>query len=423
MHRLRQFFFLAACYLPAVFSCSPEGSGPPPPPETVRVIEGPVESADYHTLRAGLINSRSVFETQKRGRVAFLGGSITYNPGWRDSVTAYLQERFPETEFEFVAAGIPSMGTTPGAFRLQRDVLGEGPVDLLFEEAAVNDRTNGRTDEEQLRAMEGIVRQVRGANPAADIVLLHFVDPDKMNDYRAGRTPAEIANHERVAEHYGLPSVNLAAEVTDRIDAGEFNWEEDFVDLHPSPFGQGVYARSIMAFLEAAWPEDQGLKATEARPLPEKLDPFCYDRGRLYEPRRVDRQEGWELMENWHPLDTAQTRANYIGVPMMVSTTPGPLLRFYFRGTAAGIAVAAGPDAGIIEYRIDRQPWQRQDLYTQWSSWLHLPWYYTLAADLPDERHTLELRLSNDKNPESLGTACRIRYFFVNGEELDSPFQ
>ena len=39
--------------------------------------------------------------------MAFLGGSITYNPGWRDMTCAYLTERFPETTFDFVAAGIP----------------------------------------------------------------------------------------------------------------------------------------------------------------------------------------------------------------------------------------------------------------------------------------------------------------------------
>ena len=92
---------------------------------------------------------------KKVGRVAFLGGSITYNSGWRDSVMQYLEDRFPETVFEFVSAGIPSMGSTPAAFRLSRDVLDNGPVDLLFEEAAVNDATNGRSGK---RANQGYGR-------------------------------------------------------------------------------------------------------------------------------------------------------------------------------------------------------------------------------------------------------------------------
>ena len=100
----------------------------------------------YHTHRGLLKNSFLKFENEKKGRVVFLGGSITYNKGWRDEVCNYIQQRFPETEFDFINAGIPSMGSTPGAFRFKRDVLANGTVDLLFEEAAVNDDTNRRTE-------------------------------------------------------------------------------------------------------------------------------------------------------------------------------------------------------------------------------------------------------------------------------------
>ena len=31
-----------------------------------------------------------------------------------------------------------------------------------------------------------------------------------------------------MAAHYGIPTINLAKEVTGRIDAGEFTWEDDF---------------------------------------------------------------------------------------------------------------------------------------------------------------------------------------------------
>lgn len=110
-----------------------------------------IKSSDYHFVRDGLQNSFIKFNKGMKGRVAFLGGSITYNPGWRDSISSYIEKRFPETEFEFIAAGIPSMGSTPGAFRLERDILSKGKIDLLFVEAAVNDPTNGRSSTEQIR--------------------------------------------------------------------------------------------------------------------------------------------------------------------------------------------------------------------------------------------------------------------------------
>jgi sialidase-1 len=64
-------------------------------------------------------NARVKFEKEKTGRVAFLGGVITAAPGWRHPVMEYLQKRFPETKFEFIGAGIGSLGSVPHAFRLE----------------------------------------------------------------------------------------------------------------------------------------------------------------------------------------------------------------------------------------------------------------------------------------------------------------
>ena len=373
-----------------------------------------LQSSNYHNYRSRLKNSQIVFERTKQGRVAFLGGSITYNPGWRDSICAYLQNRFPDTKFEFIAAGIPSMGSTPGAFRLERDVLSHGKIDLLFEEAAVNDRTNGRTGDEQLRGMEGIVRHARKVNPATDIVLMHFVDPEKMEDYRKGKIPDEIKNYERIADQYQLPTINLAREVTDRISQGEFSWEKDFKNVHPSPFGQHVYSRSMKIFLENCW---SGFVAEDdkitAYPLPEKLTD-CYDRGKLIPAAGIHAPAGWQVVQDWQPEKKAETRPDFVHVPMLTATQPGKILKFSFSGNAVGIAVASGPDAGTIAFRIDQSPWQEKDLYTSWSSWLYLPWFYTLGAGLQEGTHQLEIRTVNVKNPQSTGHACIIRYFYIN---------
>ncbi|MGM0376560.1 MAG: sialate O-acetylesterase [Bacteroidota bacterium] len=373
------------------------------------------ESENYHDQRNGIRNSLLKFQREKKGRVAFLGGSITHNGGWRDSISNYLQKRFPDTEFEFIEAGIPSMGSTPAAFRLERDVLSGGPVDLLFEEAAVNDVANGRSSREQVRAMEGIVRHVRRENPSADIVIMHFVDPQKMETYRSGQVPDVIQNHEKVAAHYSVPTINLAKEVTDRIDAGEFNWDDDFKNLHPSPFGQGVYFRSMRTFLEKAWSgtvaEDDKI---EAYPLSEPIADSNYDNGTLIEAKNARILNGWQIVENWKPDDGVGTRANYVNVPMLIGQDEGDTLEFTFNGNAVGIAVAAGPDAGIIEYRIDEENWQKKDLFTKWSVNLHLPLYYTLAAGLPEGEHTLQIRITEEKNSRSMGNVCRIRYFYIN---------
>jgi hypothetical protein len=61
-----------------------------------------------------------------------MGGSITEGNGWRNLVCQYLKERFPDTQFEFINAGISSTGSTPGAFRLEKDVLMMLKIQMLF---------------------------------------------------------------------------------------------------------------------------------------------------------------------------------------------------------------------------------------------------------------------------------------------------
>lgn len=375
-----------------------------------------IDSNSYHSLRGNLSNSRIRFERFKKGRVAFLGGSITYNPGWRDMICDYLKERFPDTEFEFIAAGIPSMGSTPGAFRLERDVLIKGTVDLLFEEAAVNDRYNGRSAQEQIRAMEGIVRHARESNPAMDIVFMYFVDPLKMEDYNNGHIPPVIQNHEAVADYYGIPAINLAKEVNDRILAGEFTWKDDFKNLHPSPFGQKIYFQSMKTFLENTWHGNISEDDTIVNhSLPAKLDHGCYDKGKFVSIREAKLNNGWKLVERWVPGDDAGTRDGYVDVPMLIVGSPGAELELSFEGNAVGISVAAGPDAGKIEFSIDNNYYREIDLFTQWSAGLHLPWFHVLDAGLEPGKHVLRIKISSAKNPESKGHTCRIAHFFVNG--------
>ena len=210
--------------------------------------------------------------------------------------------------------------------------------------------------------------------------------------------------------------MGIAKEVTERINAGEFDWENDFKDLHPSPFGQNIYYQSIKQFLA----DELKYKADAAIPdsvqLPESLDKYSYSNGILIEPNPPKPVKGWNMIDNWKPEDGKATRDNYVNVPMLVGDYPGKIIKFQFKGNAVGIAVAAGPDAGIIEYSIDDSDWRKQDLFTRWSKSLYLPWFYTLDSGLKNKKHTLQIRLIEDRNPESIGNKCIIRYFYLNGK-------
>jgi hypothetical protein len=232
--------------------------------------------------------------------------------------------------------------------------------------------------------------------------MLHFVDPEKMADIRAGRTPEVIRSHERVAAHYGVPSIDLAREVTERIDAGEFTWENDFKNLHPAPFGMKVYAGSIQRLFDAAWKQPASGPA-ERYPLPPPLDEHSYFRGRLAD---VTGARGWRIERDWTPFDGAATRAGFVHVPMLIGDAATGECRFAFEGSAVGIFVAAGPDAGVVEYRVDDGAWRKQNLATSWSKTLHIPWAYVLNGDLTNGQHELTMRMAE-------GTA-RVAQMLIN---------
>lgn len=368
-------------------------------------VKQPLSSRQYISRNASLTAALEKFKQNKTGTVAFLGGSITYNKGWHTKVMQYLEERFPGTKFNFIAAGIPSLGSTPHAFRFSTDVLAKGTPDLLFVEAAVNDRGNGFSETEQLRALEGILRQMYQSNPAAAVVMMAFADPDKNADYKAGKEPVEVAVHQRLAAAYGASFINLAHEVYDRMEAGEFTWEYDFKNLHPSPFGQEIYFQSMKALLKGT-PAEQPARKT----MPTRLDQYAYDKGRYVPVAAAQQLKGFKLVPDWTPAGKTSTREGFVHIPVLEGETGGASFELTFKGRAVGIAVLAGPDAGTIRYRIDGQPARTVNLYTQWSKGLHLPWYVVLDGALKPGKHKLQVEIVSGGER----SACRVAYFLVN---------
>lgn len=328
-------------------------------------------------------------------------------------VMDYLQNKYPETAFTFINAGIPSLGSLPHAFRLEADVLSKGRIDLLFVESAVNDLVNGTPVLTQRRALEGIVRHVKSANPAMDIVLMAFADEPKIADYNAGKVPNEVQVHDDVARRYDLPFINLAREVAERIQANEFSWKDDFKDLHPSPFGHRLYFRTIKRLIQLASEKEAPSRLITSR-LPAPLEMHHYGQGCYVSVDEAEMLKGFVVDPSWTPDEGVNTRKGFVEVPMLVSRAPGSSFEFSFSGTAVGIAVVSGPDAGIIRYSIDDGEEKTVDLFTQWSTSLHLPWYLLLADGLEKGKHKLRVTLLESRADKSTGTACRVVNFLVN---------
>ena len=374
--------------------------------------EGPIAGENVH-LRGSLDNCRIRFERDKQGHVAFIGGSITEMEGYRPMVCRWLQQEFPQTRFNFTQAGVASTCSTTGAFRLRADVLDKGPIDLLFIEFAVNDDQDAaHSRQECIRGMEGIVRQCLASNPRMDLVISYFVNPEMLATLRAGKTPLTIAAHEEVAGHYAVSTINLAREVAQRIASGRLTWDQ-YGGVHPAPLGNAICARMIEGLFGQAWSAPAAAGAeTVAHPLPQPLDPLNYERGRFIDPARAVVRGGWKLgVPDWSKLQGAR-RSRFTGIPLLCADRPGAVLSLEFRGTAVGAYVVAGPDAGVLEARLDGGPPREVDLYHRFSAGLHYPRTVMFAAELPPGRHTLTLGVS--EKTRSQGHAARIVEFVAN---------
>jgi len=366
-------------------------------------------------LRGNMNNSRLIFENEKVGRVAFFGGSITEMKGWHNIVMEQLKQRFTHTKFEFVEAGIGSTGTTPGAYRMKKDLLEKGKIDLLFVEAAVNDHGNGFDSIAQIRGMEGEVRQALLSNPNVDIVMQHFIYEPFLPELNQGKMPAVIANHDKVADYYQIPSINQAQEIAERMQAGEFDWKQ-FGGTHPAPLGQKYYAAAIESLFDQMWSVSYPDLQLKPHLLPNApLDAFSYYNGKLVDPRHAKLKKGWTYEPSWTPKVKGSVREKNRNSAILEALTAGAELSFKFEGTAIGIYCLAGPNAGIIEYKVDGGKFKTLDLYTRWSGNLYIPWVYMFETELKDKKHKLTLKMSDQKNANSKGNACQIYYFTVNG--------
>ncbi len=359
-------------------AASPTATPAPSPTAT------PAPAPNY-VVRGNLDRSRQKFEQSKAGRVAFLGGSVT-TLAWREKVMAYLVQRFPDTTFDFINAGLSGTPAELGAFRLEEDVFFRGPVDLLFLEFAVNGGS--------LEAMEGIVRHARALSPDIDIVQMHIAANWFLEGLDKGELPGAVIVHEQVAEHYGNCSLHLYKEIYDRLRAGEFTWAQFSDDsVHPNEFGSTVYADFVDGFLEMMWSR-QG-ETPMAYSMPPALTADPWEHGALIAYGKASATHGFKTVKDW----TTETNINFKGpVTFIASSSPGSTVSFSFRGTMVGLYEVAGPDSALVDYRIDGGAWTELD--TARDSMYPSDWYrlngIVLSTSLSDGAHSITFRTKAD---------------------------
>ncbi|MFM7540115.1 MAG: SGNH/GDSL hydrolase family protein [Planctomycetota bacterium] len=363
-------------------------------------------TSDNANFRGKLDNSRLKFTTEKKGHVAFMGGSITEMEGYRPIMMESLKRRFPSTDFSFTNAGISSTCSTTGAFRLAEDVLSKGPVDLFFLEFAVNDDQDAHHGKKEcIRGMEGIIRHLRVHNPSCDIVMVHFVNEAMLASLAKGKEPLSSGSHEDVAVRHEISSAHVARELASRIKDGSLTWAR-YGGVHPARPGNELAASVVNRILDKGWsgPLAESIKA---HPQAELLDKESYVRGRFLDSSQWVRDAAWRLsVPDWKSIK-GDCRPRFRNMPLFNTDLPAAEFSVSFEGNCLAAYLLAGPDAGIAEVSIDGGPFKPIQLKHAYSKGLHYPRTVMLATDLPQGTHKAAIRKARNDNPEEK-TAIRI---------------
>ncbi|MCK9638790.1 MAG: SGNH/GDSL hydrolase family protein [Prolixibacteraceae bacterium] len=343
-------------------------------------------------VRNGLPNFFAKAMNGDSVKVAYLGGSITAQNGWRVSSLNWFKQRFPKAKFSEINAAIGGTGSDFGVFRLRDHVLNFKP-DLVFVEFAVND---GNTASQKiLRSMEGIVRQTLQQNPFTDICFVYTIKGDYLETEQKGILPNSAENMEKVADHYGIPSINFGFEVARMVtnhqliltgNTLEVNGIKVFSrdGVHPYPeTGHVIYQDILKRSFESMIP-NASVKSSKHK-LSRPLVPEYFARTQMVDLKEVKLSKNWKVLNiNESPSLSGFGRyLKFIGK----AGQSGETLSLRFKGRAIGAYDVMGPDAGRIVVEIDgavKDTIYRFDAYCTYKRM-----NYFLIDDLKNKRHKI----------------------------------
>ncbi|NND04871.1 MAG: SGNH/GDSL hydrolase family protein [Saprospiraceae bacterium] len=368
-----------------------------------------------YSVRDELPNFSFKLSQNQEVRVAFLGSSITAQPGWRKYAMEWLKGAFPKSVFTEINAAIGVTASDFEAYRLSDQVLRFGP-DLIFIEFAVND--SKKTKETMLKAMEGMVRQVHMHDPHIDMCFVYTIKDAYLEDEIKGMLPTSKQAMEEIADYYGISTINFGAEIADLvcreqlIFEGTLEQDAEMVfnrdGVHPYiETGHLLYFSILKRNLTKALSQAQSIYRHHIRP-PLFDDHFIHTK--MIDLAEVNKDDQWQLIKC-----AGQTSLNKFSemLPYLWHTNrTNSILTFRFRGTSVGIYDIVGPSSiQSITLEIDgvARKVPRFDAYCSY----HRMGYF-LVDNLEDTAH--DVRLNVNAEPFNKGAILSKR-----GRKIDDP--
>ena len=358
----------------------------------------PLDKLEECRVRQGLPN---FFEKVKKGdsvTVVYFGGSITAaGGGWRDQSLSWLQKRYPKARIGQVNAGVGGTGSDLGAFRCRRDVLTYKP-DLVFVEFAVNDGGNIPRIE---ATMEGIVRQIWRNDAGTDICFVYTVSGNMLDTVEAGHLWPSMLAMEHIAEHYGIPSIQMGMVAVDMVKQGKMIFNGKPADypgqlvftgdnVHPNTHtGHRLYAEAVARSMEKM----EGNDRAQTHVLRAAYTSGNWEDAQMVAVNELTTKGSWK---DWtHGGDSLGQKYGNKFPYLYKSDEPGASISISFNGRLLGVYDLVGPGCGGYTITVDGGPEKQYPRFDR-----HATYYRAHAFFLPDmERgeHRVVMKVSNVK--------------------------
>ena len=370
-----------------------------------------------------------VFQKLKAGEevgIAYFGGSITAAPGWRVKTFKWFKDTFPKATVREINAAIGGTGSDLGAFRCGQEVIAHRP-DLVFVEFNIND--GSPTNDFRKATMEGIVRQLWSSPTKPEIVFVYTTSRD-LNCKRD--------SHPAVAKHYKIPDIDLQPPLVEalkrpdlprptekQLNDPKLNWKacgQVFMgdSVHPNDLGHTIYCDTIVAYLKT----QIDAKPAPTPKLPKPLVSDEFGTAALVPPTPAKLSGDWEVL----PADEKNGFIARYKHGVINARKAGDSLEFEFDGTALGIFENVQKDGGRYEWTIDDGkdepadanyggPKGRKHGVSDTAPGRYYPRtnYATLSCGLPKGKHTLKIKVLEERDKTSTGNRLMIGYFMVAG--------
>lgn len=230
-----------------------------PAPVTMATEAVPTEPVDLSKGLTDAMYERAVVSEGNKARLAkamkkaangeditvgVIGGSITQGSSATDHNNCYAElfhkywvEKFPQSNVNFVNAGIGGTNSYLGVHRVDTQLLDSKP-DAVIVEFSVND-----TDKLMNKySYDSLVRKILNCDSQPAVMLLFTTQEDGTSLWET---------HKEIGAAYDLPMLSYRAVVYPEVSAGTLDWKDISPDnIHPNDEGHKLIGQLVSRYLD-----------------------------------------------------------------------------------------------------------------------------------------------------------------------------